>query len=63
MDKSERVRAAITTGFGNGPALMCSKCEAMIDDFVLGQTLEYLEKIAQSHRCDETNWREGENGQ
>lgn len=52
-------------------------CDAVIDDFVLGQQPNYLEMIAQDHRCDEVeqlcytlekteyekNWRKGKDGQ
>lgn len=73
----ERIRSKISIGSTGHPALRCADCEGMIQDDVLDCYPDYLEMIAQDHRCDEAeqaryilekteyemNWRKGKDGQ
>ena len=74
---AERIRSKVSIGSGGNPALRCADCEGMIQDDILGCYPDYLEMIAQGHRCDEAeqakyildkaeygrNWRKGKDGQ
>lgn len=77
MVTSERILSKVSIGSTGHPALRCVDCEGMIQDDILGCYPDYLEMIAQGHRCDEVeqvkyilekaeyeaNWRKGKDGQ